>query len=141
MRTKNVWWGNQGILGVGNRHDNSWRRASGAQELVVATSMQWEKVFLGYQLVFLAVPFFRWGNRRYTLPRPGAPPRRRRTPARAWFCSVTKKFKKAYVYNFFEFYYFKYFTTICNHSWRCKMRNTTLVFPLSLLLRRRLKFV
>ena len=23
MRTKNVWWGNQGILGVGNRHDNS----------------------------------------------------------------------------------------------------------------------
>ena len=20
--TKNVWWGNQGILGVGNRHDN-----------------------------------------------------------------------------------------------------------------------
>ena len=22
VRTKNVWWGNQGILGVGNRHDN-----------------------------------------------------------------------------------------------------------------------
>ena len=22
MRTKNVWWGNQGILGVGNRYDN-----------------------------------------------------------------------------------------------------------------------
>ena len=23
VRTKNVWWGNQGILRVGNRHDNS----------------------------------------------------------------------------------------------------------------------
>ena len=23
VRTKNVWWGNQGILGVGNRHDNT----------------------------------------------------------------------------------------------------------------------
>ena len=23
VRTKNVWWGNQGILGVGNRHDNN----------------------------------------------------------------------------------------------------------------------
>ena len=22
MRTKSVWWGNQGLLGVGNRHDN-----------------------------------------------------------------------------------------------------------------------
>ena len=22
VRTKNVWWGNQGILGVGNRHDD-----------------------------------------------------------------------------------------------------------------------
>ena len=23
VRGKNVWWGNQGILGVGNRHDNN----------------------------------------------------------------------------------------------------------------------
>ena len=23
VRTKKVWWGNQGILGVGNRHDNN----------------------------------------------------------------------------------------------------------------------
>ena len=25
-RGKNVWWGNQGILGVGNRHDNTGSR-------------------------------------------------------------------------------------------------------------------
>ena len=35
--SKNVWWGNQGILGVGNRHDNT---AYCSFEEVVHTTLQ-----------------------------------------------------------------------------------------------------
>ena len=72
------------------RGDGWWRNNPSMDGLrVERVCGKWEKVFLGYQLVFLAVPFFRWGNRRYPLPRLGAP--RRHHLLRAWFCSVNSK--------------------------------------------------